>query len=262
MASTSARNTVRYGREGKIVVLPVAASTTIYGGTIVCLNSSGFAISGTGAAGATVVGVARGTVVNSGLAGSVTVEVCIEEIYFFNNDSGVNAVTLANTGQNAYLVDNDTVSISPGTGFRSIAGEIVTVDGRGVAIKVSHPVFSGQNLVIPMPASADLSAAGNIGKFVTRNSSGKVAIAGANAKAIGVLVKGAVTDGICYVCVCGVTQVLCADTTANGGTVQSDASGQAVVSVTATGNVLATLLETGAAGQLKWALFMPSYNAT
>ena len=63
MPATEDRNTQERG--GIDFPVPVAASTKIYGGTIVCADGDGYAVPGDDTAGYTVLGIAQGQVDNS-----------------------------------------------------------------------------------------------------------------------------------------------------------------------------------------------------
>lgn len=62
-ALTADRNTPK--KDGIIVEMPVAASTKIYAGSLVCANASGYVIPAADTAGLTFLGVALNAVDNS-----------------------------------------------------------------------------------------------------------------------------------------------------------------------------------------------------
>jgi hypothetical protein len=125
-------------KEGVHSQAPVKGSTTIYQGALVVM-SSGVAIPGKTATGLVTLGVATETVENAGSDGAVSVEVKRGTFKFFN-DSGA-AVTSADIGKTAYVVDDQTVSKSDGAAgedpaTRSAAGTIIDVDSDGVWVRV------------------------------------------------------------------------------------------------------------------------------
>ncbi|HUT49980.1 MAG TPA: capsid cement protein [Alphaproteobacteria bacterium] len=91
---------------------PVAASTTIYAGSLVCLNSSGYAVPAADTSGYVFVGVAREKIVNSGLDGAKRITVrrkgCFELAY-----GGTAAITLV--GTKVYVEDDQTVNAAAST---------------------------------------------------------------------------------------------------------------------------------------------------
>ncbi len=88
---------------------PVAASTTIYAGGLVCLNSSGYAIPAANTAGLSdVVGVACAKADNSG-GSNGTIDVIVEYggAFLINVGAGI---TQADVGRSAYVTDDETVT--------------------------------------------------------------------------------------------------------------------------------------------------------
>lgn len=127
-ALTANRNTVE--RDGKTLSLPVAASTKIYQGAIVCLNSSGLAVPASTATGLKAIGRAEELADNSaGLASAISVKVVRGVFRYANGES----ITLANVNDTAYLTDDQTVCLT-GTG-KSVAGIIRDVDASGVWVQ-------------------------------------------------------------------------------------------------------------------------------
>ncbi len=109
---------VRLGRCG------VATATTIYAGSLVMANAAGFAVPGATATGQFVLGVAILKVVNAGAKGAI--EVGVEEGDFeFENSAAGDAIATANIGDTVYIVDDNTVALTDGTGTRSAAGKLV-----------------------------------------------------------------------------------------------------------------------------------------
>lgn len=118
-------------RDGKTFGFPVAASTKIYQGSIVCLNSSGYAVPASTATTLKVIGRAEEYVDNSaGLAGALSVKAIRGVFKFVNGES----ITLAHVNTTAYLTDDQTVCLTA-TG-KSIAGVIRDVDSDGVWVEI------------------------------------------------------------------------------------------------------------------------------
>lgn len=134
MALTKDRDTKR--RDGVQFSHPIAAATVIFAGALVALNAAGDAVPGSTSTTLKAVGVAQETVDNSsGAAGAVRVEVR-RGLFRFGNSAAADAITRAEIGSNAYIVDDETVAKTSGTSTRSIAGVIRDVDSAGVWIEI------------------------------------------------------------------------------------------------------------------------------
>jgi len=117
-------------RPGGLVTLGVKADTKIYLGALV-VNDAGDAAPGTAATGLVSIGVAQGTVDNSGgSAGDKSVD--IKRGVFRLNNSGSDAVTAAEIGKDCYIEDDHTVAKTDGTGTLSRAGKVFDLDSSGV----------------------------------------------------------------------------------------------------------------------------------
>lgn len=115
--------------------LPVAASSLIYAGALVCVNSSGFAVKGSTSTTLKAAGVAQQRVDNSaGADGALRIEVDRAGAHLFANSAAGDAITLADLGASVYIVDDQTVAKTSGSSSRSIAGKVVDVDASGVWI--------------------------------------------------------------------------------------------------------------------------------
>jgi len=91
---------------------PVAASTKIYAGSIVAVNSSGYAVPASDTAGLRVVGVAESQADNSsGTDGAQTITVRAPIIARY----AASSITQAMVGQVMYVVDDQTFDDAPGT---------------------------------------------------------------------------------------------------------------------------------------------------
>jgi hypothetical protein len=130
----------------KLGPVGVAAATTLYLGGVVCLNPSGQAVPGStgaslicvGVLGNQPIGIPAGSVVNSGAAGSVLVEIEAGTFFLDNNPSA--PLTAADIGHACVLDDDHQVSkIGPSNASRCIAGTVVGINATGT----SEPVGVG-----------------------------------------------------------------------------------------------------------------------
>lgn len=129
-ALTQDRNTRR--SDGNQVAPPVAATTRIWGGAIVCVNAAGFAVPGATSTTLKAVGVSEHRADNSaGVAGAIRVR-CRKGPHRFANSAAADAITLADVGSDCFIVDDQTVAKTNGSNTRSVAGKIFDVDADGV----------------------------------------------------------------------------------------------------------------------------------
>lgn len=133
MPLTKDRNTPM--KDGELVSVPVAASSEIFAGSLVVANASGYAAPGSTATGLTYLGRADEHVDNgAGAAGDAAVLVRRGKAFKWTN-SGTDPVTQAELGKTCYVVDDETVAASDGTGTRSAAGTVVGVDSDGIWVE-------------------------------------------------------------------------------------------------------------------------------
>jgi len=133
-ALTKDRNTKR--RDGVQYSDPVAASTKVFAGALVCINASGFAVPGSTSATLKARGVAQEYVDNSaGAAGDLRVETR-RGVFPFANSASADEITRADIGATAYIVDDQTVAKTSATNTRSVAGVIRDVDSDGVWVEI------------------------------------------------------------------------------------------------------------------------------
>jgi hypothetical protein len=132
MALSSARNTPE--QLGAVLGFPVKASVKPIQGGIAVL-SGGYAAPGATATGLVAVGRFEETVDNTaGSNGAISVRVRSGIFKFANSASG-DLIAQSDAGVNCYIVDDQTVAKTDGTGTRSVAGKIVAVDADGVWVK-------------------------------------------------------------------------------------------------------------------------------
>lgn len=133
MALAADRNTPR--RAGDGLNKGLAASTKIYAGSIVCRNASGYAVPGSTATTLKALGVATAQVDNSaGSAGDKSVQIA-KGVYRFGNSTSGDLITIADIGNDCYIVDDQTVAKTDGISSRSVAGKVFDVDSDGVWVE-------------------------------------------------------------------------------------------------------------------------------
>lgn len=144
------RNTPR--SEDGLKVLGVAATMLIYAGAIVMRNASGYAAKG--AVATTLIGVGRAEerVNNTGSAGAADIKVR-EGIFRFGNSTSTDTITIAEIGKPCYVVDDQTVAKTDGTGTRSIAGFVYAVDSVGVWVEFDEARVQSHLAGITLPAA-------------------------------------------------------------------------------------------------------------
>jgi hypothetical protein len=120
-ALTQDRNTAT--REGRSYSLGVAASTKVYAGSMVAVNSSGYAVPAADTSGLKVVGRAEEQVDNSSGANGDKSVLVREGVFKF----AASGLTVADVGKPAFISDDQTVSVSATTN-NVCAGVIEQVD--------------------------------------------------------------------------------------------------------------------------------------
>jgi hypothetical protein len=134
MPLTKDRNTQR--RDGVQFNDPVAASTRIFAGSLVCLNAAGNAVPGSLSATLKARGVAQEQVDNrDGAAGALRIE-SRRGLFQFANSASTDEITRADIDNTAYIVDDQTVAKTSATDTRSVAGIIRDVDAGGVWVEI------------------------------------------------------------------------------------------------------------------------------
>lgn len=132
----------RYGQPITLGRSLMAATTTIYGGSLVCSNAAGYLVVGSTATGLIARGVAILKCVNTGAAGAM--ECGFEEGDFeFENSAAADALAQAEVGDTVYIVDDNTVAKTDGTGTRSAAGKLIgfNPDNGKPIVRVTSPIF-------------------------------------------------------------------------------------------------------------------------
>ena len=160
MATSAARDTKQEAGPVRAENLPVAATTTIYAGSLVADNDSGYAVPASASPALIVAGVAQEDVDNSaGSAGDETVELLSGVVARFANSAGGDAIAIAQRYDLCYAVDDETVALTSGAAARPIAGIIMDVDSTGVWVLVGPEAVRGRVIKVTKNITiADLTA--------------------------------------------------------------------------------------------------------
>ncbi len=134
MALSADRNTPM--KDGELISVPMATNTTIYAGSLVVANGSGYAAPGSTATTLTALGRAEERKTNSGANGAASILVRRGAVFKFKN-SGTDPVVQATLGKTCYIVDDETVSATnAGGNTQSAAGKVVGIDADGVWVEI------------------------------------------------------------------------------------------------------------------------------
>jgi hypothetical protein len=116
--------------------VPAAAGARFFKGGIVAVNAAGYAVPASAATGLKAAGRSEREVDNTnGAAGDRKVEVR-HGIFLYANSLAGDAITIADRYTVCYLVDDQTVAKTDGTGTRSKAGKVVNVEPSGVWVHI------------------------------------------------------------------------------------------------------------------------------
>lgn len=152
MTALTAPRTTR-ARSGALLSVAVAAATKIQAGSLACANAAGHAVKGTAAAGLLALGRAEQTIDNStGAAGDVAIEIHPGH-FIWENAAGGDAVTLADIGHHAWIVDDQTVGRTP-SASRSPAGIVIDVTDDGVWVKSGPAVPAPRRHFVPVAVAS------------------------------------------------------------------------------------------------------------
>lgn len=131
-AATGPRQTLR--KHGGNNVRPVKAGAVIFAGTLVAIDATGNAVAGATALNLVTDGRALANAIGGATDGTASVEV-EAGVFRWDNSTAADAITLADVGRTAWLVDNQTVARTNGGNTRSTAGTIVDVEALGVWVR-------------------------------------------------------------------------------------------------------------------------------
>ncbi|HRW61249.1 MAG TPA: hypothetical protein P5340_11425 [Defluviicoccus sp.] len=132
-ALTADRRTAE--RAGVMLSAPAAASVKVFAGALVMLDSAGNAKPGAAATGCYGAGRAEAAVDNSGGTAGAEMVSIREGVFAYASAGGGDAIGRGDIGKACYIVDDQTVALSNGTGTRSLAGQIADVDSLGVWVR-------------------------------------------------------------------------------------------------------------------------------
>ncbi|KMQ74009.1 hypothetical protein [Marinobacter subterrani] len=122
-------------RDGELMPYAVAAGQEIFMGALVAVNAAGFLVAGTEATGLTYIGRADAHVDNTtGADGDELVHVRRKQAFLWKN-SGTDPVDQSLVGKPCYILDDETVAGTDGTGTRSEAGVVLAVESAGVWVE-------------------------------------------------------------------------------------------------------------------------------
>lgn len=186
-AASQSRDTVE--AKGSLAQYPVAASTTIYAGTLVAVNASGYAVPASASLAITVIGRAEKTVTNTSAAGfgsAGALDVLVRKGTFFLTCSGAG---ISSVGKMAYVVFDNEVALTDGSGTRPPAGKIVKYDAD-----TSSNTYGQVAVEIGMPSLSDGAAAA--GGVLDLRVDGVVT---ANVADLAAFAVGTNTDGLTHV---------------------------------------------------------------
>lgn len=174
-ALTQARSTPLRG-DGVVpscLVAAVAASTKIFQGSLVALDSDGNAIPASATA-AVAIGRAEATVDNTdGAAGDLSVEVRTG-IFKWANSASTDAIAAADVGNLAYMVDDQTVAKTAAVG-RKPAGRIVEVASDGVWVATAPVATAHPPQIVSIPVDlASIVGAGDVVTTYTPGFAGRI----------------------------------------------------------------------------------------
>lgn len=244
----------------------LAASTRVYQGSLVAINQAGNLVPASADVALHVVGVAEDEADNSsGSAGALSIRPR-RGAFYINNSSSTDAITDADAGRFAYVVDDDTVARTSNGGARPVAGVIVGVDSFGVLVEVgTRPAIADGALDVLFPAGADLSSSAFL--FVKLNGSSQVVLADtAGEAALGVLQNAPASGAIARVRVQGISKVIANATLTDGALVATTVTtgrAKAAVAGTVSGSnavgsyAMGRLLADGASGVATTMLIQP-----
>lgn len=134
MELSAGRNTAEI-RDGRTLVLPVKANTKIFEGSLVAMDSTGYAIPGKAGVGLLAAGRAEEYVDNTGAGGTNgarTVRVR-RGVFKFNNDTE-DAVTAQDILKDCYILDDETVTMA--SEGNSKAGKVIGLDDGEVIVEI------------------------------------------------------------------------------------------------------------------------------
>lgn len=198
-----AKDRLTPAREGHQYSYAAAAAKKFYAGAIVMVNASGYATPGATATGLVAAGRSTGLVDNSaGAAGDLKVPV-ERGIFQYANSAAGDAIAVTDVGEMCYVVDDQTVAKTSGSGTRSRAGRIADVDAQGVWVDMREAPAVGKVYLTFPPVSTKASdaavarrASPVAGRITNIQSVLNVALATGDATLTGKIGATAITTGV------------------------------------------------------------------
>lgn len=122
-------------RDGQVMPFAIGAGEEIFLGAQVAVNASGYLVPGAEATTLTYIGRAEQHVDNTdGADGDETVLVRRKKAFLWKN-SDADPVDQSMVGQPCYILDDETVAGTDGTGTRSESGTVLAVESAGVWVE-------------------------------------------------------------------------------------------------------------------------------
>ncbi|MBI2388648.1 MAG: hypothetical protein HYV09_03440 [Deltaproteobacteria bacterium] len=110
---------------------PMKEKTKIWLGAIAVLDG-GYVTPGRTGTGLVAIGIAEETIDNTTGADGAIFAPIRQGTFLFYNSGGTDAITQADVGKDAFIVDDQTVAKTDDTGKRSRAGRIVQIEPTGM----------------------------------------------------------------------------------------------------------------------------------
>lgn len=166
-ALTNSRNTPELADGGRMQVYPVESNTTVYLGSMVALNGNGNAVPASSTPGLKIIGRAemvseglpgQDAVNNPGVAGAIAIVARRGVFMYAVNDGSIGGPQVC---QPAFAVDDNSVSISDGSGATAVTAQAETFPGTSSAqiISLGHEFVSNVR-VHSSPAGGTVYAEG------------------------------------------------------------------------------------------------------
>lgn len=109
----------------------VAANAVIFAGGLVARNAAGFLVPGSASTTLLALGRAEESVTGTAVNGAVTCAVRAG-VFRWSNSTAGDLITIADRGNDCFIVDDDQVARTNGGATRSVAGKVIVVDAQGV----------------------------------------------------------------------------------------------------------------------------------
>ncbi len=133
------RNTPQLGELLMVREAKVKATQVIYKGALVVFDTSGYLTPGgvattMKAAGRADTGTSPKLDTTGVASGAISIRVDVG-VFRWNNSTSTDEITITELGKDVYILDDQTVAKTDGTGARSIAGKVELVDAQGVWVR-------------------------------------------------------------------------------------------------------------------------------